>query len=87
MYGLGEHRRGNPGKPGNAFANRKRRGLKQLLVLRGLLEGLTNAQIAAAMGLSEKTVRNHITGIFDRLAVDNRGQAIVLAREAGIESG
>jgi pimeloyl-ACP methyl ester carboxylesterase/DNA-binding CsgD family transcriptional regulator len=54
---------------------------------RGLLEliakGRDNAQVAAHLGLSEKTVRNHITSIFAKLAVDNRAQAIVMAREAG----
>ena len=43
-------------------------------------------QIAAVMGLSEKTVRNHITSIFAKLEVDNRARAIVLARDAGFGS-
>ena len=41
-------------------------------------------QIAAVLGLSDKTVRNHITSIFAKLEVENRPQAIVLAREAGL---
>ena len=48
-----------------------------------LAQGRDNAQIAASLGLSEKTVRNHITSIFDKLEVENRPQAIVRAREAG----
>ncbi|HVL59301.1 MAG TPA: alpha/beta fold hydrolase [Burkholderiaceae bacterium] len=48
-----------------------------------LASGLDNAQIAARLGLAEKTVRNTITRIFDKLAVENRAQAIVLARDAG----
>lgn len=48
-----------------------------------IARGLDNAQIAARLDLSEKTVRNHITRIFDKLEVDNRARAIVLAREAG----
>ena len=48
-----------------------------------MAQGRDNAQIAASLGLSEKTVRNHITHIFDKLAVENRAKAIVLAREAG----
>jgi len=56
---------------------------RQLELLDLLAQGRDNAQIAATMGLSEKTVRNHITGIFDRLDVETRSQAIVLAREAG----
>jgi pimeloyl-ACP methyl ester carboxylesterase/DNA-binding CsgD family transcriptional regulator len=54
---------------------------------RGLLDliaqGRDNAQIAANLSLSEKTVRNHITSIFAKLQVENRAQAIVLARDAG----
>ena len=33
---------------------------------------------------SEKTVRNHVTRIFDKICVEHRYQAIVLAREAGL---
>lgn len=49
-----------------------------------MAQGRDNAQIAAVLGLSEKTVRNHITALFDRLEVANRAQAIVLARENGL---
>jgi DNA-binding NarL/FixJ family response regulator len=42
-------------------------------------EGLDNAQIAARLAISEKTVRNHITRIFAKLGVETRAQAIVLA--------
>ena len=48
-----------------------------------IAQGRDNAQIAAVLSVSEKTVRNHITSIFAKLAVENRPQAIVLAREAG----
>jgi DNA-binding NarL/FixJ family response regulator len=50
-------------------------------------QGRDNAQIAAAMGLSDKTVRNHITSVFAKLEVENRSQAIVLARNAGFGDG
>jgi DNA-binding CsgD family transcriptional regulator len=49
-----------------------------------IAEGLDNAQIAARLALSEKTVRNNITHIFDKIQVENRSQAIVLARQAGL---
>jgi pimeloyl-ACP methyl ester carboxylesterase/DNA-binding CsgD family transcriptional regulator len=55
---------------------------RELLEL--IAQGRDNAQIAAVLGLSEKTVRNHITSIFAKLEVENRSQAIVLAREAGL---
>jgi len=48
-----------------------------------IAKGRDNAQIAATLGVSEKTVRNHITHIYAKLEVENRAQAIVLARNAG----
>ena len=48
-----------------------------------LAQGRDNAQIAATLGLSDKTVRNQVSAIFDKLAVESRAQAIVAAREAG----
>jgi len=50
-----------------------------------IAQGRDNAQIAAHLGLCEKTVRNHITSIFSKLEVENRSQAIVLARESGFD--
>jgi DNA-binding NarL/FixJ family response regulator len=35
-----------------------------------MAQGRDNAQIAASMGLSEKTVRNHITSVFAKLEVE-----------------
>ena len=52
-------------------------------VLQLLARGRSNKQIAATLGVSEKTVRNHITHIYAKLEVENRAQAIVLARNAG----
>ncbi|HET7731274.1 MAG TPA: alpha/beta fold hydrolase [Usitatibacter sp.] len=52
-------------------------------VLELISRGLDNAQIAATLELSKKTVRNHITAIFAKLEVDTRARAIVRAREAG----
>jgi pimeloyl-ACP methyl ester carboxylesterase/DNA-binding CsgD family transcriptional regulator len=57
---------------------------RERAVLDGIAEGLNNAEIAASLGLSEKTVRNHITRVFDKIGVQHRYQAIVLAREAGL---
>ncbi len=53
-------------------------------VLEHIARGLDNAQIAAHLDLSGKTVRNHITNIFQKIGVDSRAQAIVQAREAGL---
>jgi pimeloyl-ACP methyl ester carboxylesterase/DNA-binding CsgD family transcriptional regulator len=54
---------------------------RELLAL--IAEGRDNAQIAATLGLSEKTVRNHITHIFAKLEVQTRAQAIVRVRDSG----
>lgn len=56
-------------------------------ILERIAQGLDNAQIAAHLGMSEKTVRNHVTRIFDKLGAENRPQAIVRAREAGLGLG
>ena len=57
---------------------------RERAVLDGIAEGLDNTEIATWLGLSEKTVRNHITRIFDKIGVAHRYQAIVLARDAGL---
>ncbi len=58
--------------------------VRETEILERMARGLDNAQIAAHLNLSEKTVRNYITHIFDKLGVENRSQAIVLARENGL---
>jgi pimeloyl-ACP methyl ester carboxylesterase/DNA-binding CsgD family transcriptional regulator len=57
---------------------------RERAVLEGIAEGLDNSEIAALLRLAEKTVRNHISRIFDKIGVKHRYQAIVLAREAGL---
>jgi pimeloyl-ACP methyl ester carboxylesterase/DNA-binding CsgD family transcriptional regulator len=52
-------------------------------VLEAIAQGLDNTEIAAALGLSEKTVRNHVTRVLDKIGAEHRYQAIVRAREAG----
>jgi pimeloyl-ACP methyl ester carboxylesterase/DNA-binding CsgD family transcriptional regulator len=56
---------------------------RELELVELIAQGRDNTQIAAHLGLSAKTVRNHITSIFAKLEVENRAQAIVLARTAG----
>ncbi len=68
---------------GDAFADLTARE-RELLEL--IAQGRDNAQIAAVLGLSGKTVRNHITRIFAKLEVESRAQVIVLARESGFGS-
>jgi pimeloyl-ACP methyl ester carboxylesterase/DNA-binding CsgD family transcriptional regulator len=53
-------------------------------VLALVARGLDNGTIADALAKSEKTVRNQVSSIFNKLGVRTRAQAIVLARDAGI---
>jgi len=46
--------------------------------------GRSNAQIAAALYLSPKTVRNNVSNVFAKLHVADRAEAIVRARDAGL---
>ncbi|HTO74650.1 MAG TPA: alpha/beta fold hydrolase [Thermoanaerobaculia bacterium] len=54
---------------------------REVLVL--ITEGLGNADIGKRLAISEKTVRNHISNLFDKLGVWTRAQAIVFARDRG----
>jgi two-component system nitrate/nitrite response regulator NarL len=57
---------------------------RQLEVLRLLGKGLSNKEIGRDLGLSEKTVKAHVTAIFKTLNVVNRTQAASAAREADL---
>ena len=63
-----------------AFGELSRRERETLLLL---ADGLSNSEIAERLGISEKTVRNHLSHLFDKLGVWSRAQAIVFARERG----
>ncbi len=61
--------------------------LRQLEVLSRVCQGKTNKQIATELGLSEKTVKAHVTAIFKVLGVVNRTQAVLVARRVGMITG
>jgi len=54
-------------------------------VLKLMAQGANNQTIAQQLGFSTKTVRNYVSNIFSKLQVADRAQAIVKAREAGLE--
>ncbi|RME63415.1 MAG: DNA-binding response regulator [Caldilineae bacterium] len=57
---------------------------RDLDILRLVAQGLDNNEIAARLSLSEKTVRNRLTGIFEILHVSNRTQAALYALRKGL---
>ncbi len=65
---------------GSGFA---RLSPRESSILGLIAQGLSNAQIAERLVISEKTVRNHVTRLFEKLQVSSRAQAIVLAHERG----
>lgn len=60
---------------------------RQREILSLLADGLSNAAIAERLEISEKTVRNQVSGLFDKLGVWTRAQAIVFARDRNFAGG
>jgi DNA-binding NarL/FixJ family response regulator len=73
---------GSPGFAGAAFGSRLSDREREIMSY--ISRGLSNHQIAAALQLTEKTVKNHVNRIFPKLAVSSRAQAIVLWLSGGM---
>jgi DNA-binding NarL/FixJ family response regulator len=56
-------------------------------VLDLVARGLTNAEIARRLVVSDKTVRNHVSNVFAKLQVSDRATAVARARDAGMGAG
>ena len=52
-------------------------------VLRLVAAGLSNRQIGETLSITERTVKFHVTAIFNKLGAENRAQAVALAAERG----
>lgn len=78
FFGLG--RAAGPKDP--AFSELTQRE-RQILAL--IAEGRSNADIADQLSISDKTVRNHVSNLFNKLGVWSRAQAIVFARDRGFD--
>jgi DNA-binding NarL/FixJ family response regulator len=52
-------------------------------VLRLVIAGKSNKEIASALNVAERTVKFHVTSIFNKLGAENRAQAVTIAHERG----
>lgn len=53
-------------------------------VLRRLALGLSNREIASALGLADETIKTHVANVLSKLQVENRAQAVVQALKRGL---
>jgi DNA-binding NarL/FixJ family response regulator len=58
---------------------------QQFRVLSMLSAGLLNKQIAAELGVSEATVKAHVSAVMQKLGVSNRTQAVLLAQKLALD--
>jgi DNA-binding NarL/FixJ family response regulator len=58
---------------------------REILAL--VLDGMANKQIARRLGISEKTVKGHLTNVFQRIGVTDRTQAAIWAERSGLFRG
>jgi two-component system, NarL family, response regulator len=57
---------------------------RELQVLRGIAQGLSNREIGDQLGIAESTVKSHVNGLLGKLGVTDRTQALVLAVKRGL---
>jgi DNA-binding NarL/FixJ family response regulator len=76
--------RATTSSPRDAEAIRSELSDREIQVLKLIANGKDNAQIAADLHISPKTVKNHISNILMKLQIDNRIQAAVYAVRSGL---
>ena len=67
-----------------ALSRAPRLSAREREVLRLVVAGKSNKEIAAALQVAERTVKFHMTSIFNKLGAENRAQAVTIAHERGL---
>lgn len=57
---------------------------KEAQILQSVAQGFKSKEIAFDLGISERTVKAHLTNVYNKLGVDSRSQAVAAALERGI---
>ena len=63
---------------------RRGRRKEQFVVLKSVARGERSKEIAVQLGISERTVKAHLASIYNKLGVDSRAAAIVIATQRGL---
>jgi NarL family two-component system response regulator YdfI len=54
--------------------------------IEGAAQGERNKEIAARLGITERTVKAHLTSVYNKLGVDSRASAVAVAMQRGLMS-
>lgn len=74
----------NPPRPGKVPTSVEKLTVRESDMLEGICRGATDEEIAAELGVSLSTVRNHVTRLYRKIGVNRRSAVVVWARERGL---
>jgi two-component system NarL family response regulator len=84
VFGGAQYTSAAVGRVSDEIAVRPDLTARELEVLKWIVRGHSNAQIAAEMGVVEETIKSHIKNIFVKLRVSSRSKAAALAQKLGL---
>ena len=70
--------------PASAAPQRYNLTARELEVVRAVMDGLANKDIATLLGVTEATIKHHLTSIFDKVGVSNRLELALFATHHGL---